>query len=232
MNRKSIFLHLLSGVVLIAALIFLAVKYSGAVTGMIRDPEEFRSLLLSYGRASSLVFIGFQILQVVIATIPGELVQVAGGYVFGTAAGTLYSALGILTGYLIVFFFSRLIGYPIVTIFVSQDKIQRIKLYFNTKKADIIIFLLFLIPGVPKDFLVYVAGITPVKPLRFFLLTMIARLPALWGSSFIGANLQQENYLLVAFVFGLSAILFIVGFLLKDRIVNAIEARYLRRAKE
>jgi uncharacterized membrane protein YdjX (TVP38/TMEM64 family) len=80
--------------------------------------------------------------------------------------------------------------------------------------------LLFLIPGIPKDTLTYIAGLTPVKPLRFLLISMLGRFPGLWGSAYIGANLQEKDYLPVWILSGVSVVLFVAGLLLKDKIIG------------
>lgn len=221
MSKKLEFPILLNIILLISFVLsisFVTYKYSAQVYQLISEPEQFRSLLLSYGQASVFIFILFQILQVVIATIPGEFVQIAGGYVFGTITGTIYSTIGIMIGYIIVFTITRMIGYPLVKVFVSQNKIEKLKSLIQTKKSDALLFFLFLVPGVPKDFLVYVAGLTPIQPVKFFAIIVLARFPALFGASYLGASIAQRNYLMVAITFGISIALFIIGFLLKDRI--------------
>ena len=227
---KKIELQVLVNIVLLIVFVLLiviiSVKYSSQIYRVISEPDLFRDLLLAYGNASILVFILFQVLQVIIATIPGELVQIAGGYIYGTWFGTLYSLIGILIGYFIVFWLTRLLGYPLVKVFVPEEKYKKISNLIKTKKSDAILFLLFFIPGLPKDFLVYIGGLTPVEPLKFFLIITFARFPALFGSSFIGAHLEQENYLIVAIVTGLSALLFIVGFIFRDKILAKIESVY------
>jgi len=93
------------------------------------------------------------------------------------------------------------------------------------------VFLLFLIPGIPKDTLVYVAGLTPIKPLTFLPICLIARLPALWGSAYIGANLQEKDYLPVWIVSGVALVLFVLGVIFKDKIIGLVtRLRYHRSA--
>jgi len=84
------------------------------------------------------------------------------------------------------------------------------------------VFLLFLIPGIPKDTLVYVSGLTPIKPLTFLPICLIARLPALWGSAYIGANLQEKDYLPVWIVSGIALVLFVLGVIFKDKIISFV----------
>jgi uncharacterized membrane protein YdjX (TVP38/TMEM64 family) len=162
------------------------------------------------------------VLQIVVAAIPGEVVQIAGGYIFGTLAGTLYLMTGVVLGTLIVFYASRMLGYPLVRVFVSESRLEKFGFIINSGKSEIAVFVLFLIPGLPKDVITYVAGLTPIKPLRFIALATLGRLPALFASAFIGANLQQKDYYTVFVLSALAVVLFFAGIILKDRIIELL----------
>jgi uncharacterized membrane protein YdjX (TVP38/TMEM64 family) len=137
---------------------------------------------------------------------------------------------GILLGSMIAFFAARLLGYALVKTFVSPKKLEQFGFLINNPKSEIAMFALFLVPGIPKDSLVYIAGLTPIKPVRFFLLSMIARFPGLWGSAYIGANLQEKDYLPVWIMSGAALVLFVAGVLNRDRIIAWLHR--LRRHEE
>jgi uncharacterized membrane protein YdjX (TVP38/TMEM64 family) len=222
-KREPVFyINLVVFAVFIAALVFVTVKFTPSIMGMIKDPEQFRDLLLSYGSMSAFVYMLFQVLQVVIAVIPGEVVQIAGGYVFGAVWGTALTVAGILVGTAIVFFATRLFGYKFVKSLIPQKDLEKFNFLVNGEKAEIAMFVLFLIPGLPKDVLTYIAGLTPIKPLRFLLISSIARLPGILGSAIIGASLQNKNYVAVIVVSVIAIVLFVGGLLLRDRIINKI----------
>jgi uncharacterized membrane protein YdjX (TVP38/TMEM64 family) len=206
--------------VFLGLIIFASVKLTPSVTRLIRRPEDFKVFIDSYGPVSALVYILAQALQVVVFVIPGEIVQVAGGYIFGTGLGTLYSVAGILLGTVIGFLAARLLGYSLVKAVVSPKKLEEFDFLINNPKSEIAMFVLFLVPGIPKDSLVYISGLTPIKPLRFFLISMIARFPGLWGSAYIGANLQEKDYLPVWVLSGVALVLFVVGALNRERIIG------------
>ncbi len=232
MGKKIEISVIVNSILFIAFILLVSViglKFYDQVYNLIREPAQFRELILSYGQLSILIFILFQVLQVVVATIPGEFVQIAGGYIYGTWAGTIYSALGIILGYLIVFSITRLIGYPLVKVFISARKIEELTNLIHTKKSDALIFLLFLLPGIPKDFLVYAAGLTPLEPGRFFAIVALARFPALFGASFMGAHLEQKNYAVAAITFGLAVVFFGLGILWKDQLLAVLEKRLPKR---
>lgn len=212
--------------IFLVAMAALTIKYGPAITELISDPDGFREFIASYGKLSILVFVGFQILQVVIAAIPGEFVQIAGGYIFGSFFGTLYSVAGILAGAAIAFFTARFLGIKAVSKLLPEKSVEKFKFMMGTRKSEIIVFLLFLIPGLPKDILVYVAGLSPIRPLRFFSIYTIARMPGLLGSSIIGANLQDQNYFLAISIFVLSCLLFLGGLFSRDAILRKLKKHH------
>ncbi len=206
----------------ISVIAYVGIRFGPQITELAKKPEGLARLLNSYGWKGVLVFIGIQILQVVVAAIPGEFVQIAGGYIYGTWLGTLYSLTGIVLGSVLVFFIARFLGYPVVRLFVSSKQMEKYNFMINNKKTDAAMFVLFLIPGIPKDVLTYIAGITPVKPLKFFAIITIGRLPALLASSYIGSSTEKGNYVIVILLSVAAIILFAAGILLKDRIINIV----------
>jgi len=207
-------------------IIYLTIRYGPEMTMFVSDPHAFREYLLSFGPWSAVVFMLFQVLQVVIAVIPGEPVQIAGGYIFGTFLGTVYSTLGITAGYIIIFTSVRLLGFPLVKALVPAKEFEKFGALINSPKLETTIFLLFLIPGVPKDILVYVAGLTPIQPVLFFIIITFARTPAVIGSSFIGAKIQSSQYLIAIIVSLAASILFVLGYIFKQRVIDFLHLRF------
>jgi len=204
----------------IGLIAFITIRYAGSITHLVKNPAKFRLWLAEYGALSVVIFVLFQMLQVIVAAIPGEFIQIAGGYIYGTFWGTIYSSVGIILGALVAFGIARFLGYSLVKNVVPPDQLKKFNFLINSPKAEITMFLLFLIPGIPKDTLTYIAGITPIKSNQFFILFAIARFPSMWGASFIGANLQEKDYLPVIVVSVIAAILFIVGLLKKDWLIE------------
>ena len=203
-------------------LVFVTIRFGPELTRLVSNQDKLREWLRSYGYKGAAVFILLQVLQVVVAAIPGEVVQLAGGYVYGVFPGTALSLAGILIGSIIVFYVSRFLGFSLVKTFVSEKNLQKFEFMMNHPKSEVIMLVLFLIPGIPKDVLTYIAGLTPVKPLRFFIIITVARFPGLFGSAFIGANWQKGNYTAVIITSVLAVVLFTAGLLLKDRIIKAV----------
>ncbi len=224
MNKKKIKIAF-QALVLAAfagAVIFLTIKYGPAITRLFAEPEKTRQYLLSYGLAAPLVYMLIHMIQVIVAFIPGEVIQLAGGYVFGTILGSIYSLIGVGLGTAAAFLIVRATGLSLVKAFVPAKEFRRFEFLVNSRKTEMMIFILFLIPGIPKDVLTYIAGLTPIKTLKFLLISTLARFPGLLGSAYIGANLQKKHYSSVIIVSAAAVVLFIVGIIFRDRIIDLV----------
>lgn len=221
-KKVKLVINFILAAVFLTGIIFATIKYGPYITGLASKPQQLKDTLNSFGWRGVLVFMLLQALQVIVAAIPGEFVQLAGGYIYGAWLGTLYSLAGIVTGSVIVFFAARLLGYPIVKSFVSQKNLEKFNFMMNSNKSEAVMFLLFLIPGIPKDILTYIAGLTPIKSLRFFAIITVARLPALFGSSVIGSSTQKGDYLLAVILAVAAILLFTIGLLYRDKIIDKL----------
>ena len=225
-NRKGVWVRILVLMILLAALIYAGIRFAVPLTRFFSDTERFSHYILSFGTWGILVFIAVQVIQVVIAPIPGELTQVAGGFIYGTVLGTAYSMAGILIGSIIVFFAGRLFGYPLLKSVIPADKLRKVEFLINNPKSEILMLVLFLIPGSPKDILSYIAGVTPVRPLRFLLPAMVARFPGILLSSYIGAHVGENRHTEVIVAAAIAVILFVVGVLFQDRLTRSIKHKH------
>lgn len=171
-----------------------------------------------------LMFLTLQILQIVVALIPGAVVQVLGGVLFGGFWGTLLCVLGTFLGEAIVFYVVRRFGKPFVEAVIDSKNIKRLSFLQDTKKCELAVFILFLIPVMPKDALTYIAPLTRIKPSAFFLLSMLARSPWLVVSNVFGSSLESGNLLIMVIMVAIVAVGGVVGILYKDRIINAFRS--------
>jgi len=169
--------------------------YHRELWGIFENREHLKSLILSAGFWAPVIFMGLQVLQVVVAFIPGEITQLAGGWLFGTVAGTVYSIVGITLGSIFNFYVARLLGIRFVAAVAGKKNLERFESYVNTPRIFEILFILYLIPGMIKDVLSYVAGLSRMKLWGFVLISTVGRLPSLALSSYIGHSLGDENWL-------------------------------------
>ncbi len=177
------------------------------------NPEAFRNWVDSYGIWSRVIFIGMVILQVIVAMIPGEAIELAAGYAFGAVEGTVLSMIGIAIGSWIIFWLVRKFGVKIVEVFFDQKKISQVSFLKNTKKTRVLAFLLMLIPGTPKDFLSYFAGLTNLTLLQWLCIVLVARTPSVVTSTLTGAAAGQAKHELAVILLIITALISGAGIL-------------------
>lgn len=199
--------------VLIFVLFCTAVGYFIGVpmVRLAKVPAQFQALVDSYGIWGRLIFVGMVVLQVIVAFIPGEPIELAAGYAFGFLEGSLLTLAGFMIGSWLVFISVRKFGVKLVEVFFPPEKILEFSFLKNPKKTKTIAFLLMLIPGTPKDFLSYFAGLTQLTLKQWLLIVAIGRLPSLITSTATGAAAGQENYILSAIVLGITILLTFAG---------------------
>jgi uncharacterized membrane protein YdjX (TVP38/TMEM64 family) len=197
----------------IAVVLLLAVCVTLFVSHWLRSfsQEDFRDYVRSFGVLAPVLMLGLQILQVFIALIPGELVESAAGYVLGPWLGTAICYLGICIASTLIFALTRRYGVRLVEVFISREKINELRFLNTEQKRNTLIFLLFFIPGTPKDLLTYFVGLTDIRLRTFLLLSMVARIPSLITSTFGGHLLGEERYIGAVILYGITGLLSLLG---------------------
>lgn len=155
--------------------------------------DELRSYVESWGAWAPVVFIVLQILQVVFAPIPGELVGAVGGFIFGALPNVLYSTIGLTLGSIGAFVGGRLMGAPLIKLVVSREMWERFR-FLTERKGTFVALILFTIPGFPKDILCYILGFSPMGFLPFVIVCTIGRLPGTIMLSYSGSAVYDENW--------------------------------------
>lgn len=183
-----------------------------------REPEAFRLWVEQFGVLGKLIFVLMVFIQVLVALIPGEPVELAAGYAFGFWEGTLLSMIGIVLGSAVIFLLVRKFGVKLVEVFFANKEIKQLNFLKNNKKTAVIAFLLMLIPGTPKDFLSYFAGLTNLKLGQWLLIVTVARIPSLVTSTGTGAAAGDKNYLLAGFMLAITAVISLVGIIYYRRL--------------
>ncbi|MBS7301039.1 MAG: TVP38/TMEM64 family protein [Eubacteriales bacterium] len=191
----------------------------------VRQPEQFRAWVQGHGLLGQLAFLGMTVLQIVIAIIPGEPLELGAGYAFGFWRGTLLCEIGILLGGLLVFLFVRRFGVKAVEVFFPREKIESLRFLHNEKRLALWVFILFFIPGTPKDIMTYIVPLTPMKLSTFLLLSTVARLPSVVTSTIGGNALGTGKLTFALIVFSATALISALGILIYRRICKRSEAR-------
>lgn len=172
----------------------------------VSNPEGFRSWVDSHGILGKIGFIGMVVFQVVIAVIPGEPFEIGAGYAFGTIEGTLLTLIGIVIGSAIIFALVRTLGIKVVEVFFSVEKIRSLKFIKDSKRLNLLTFIVLLLPGTPKDLISYFIGLTNIKFSYWMFVVTVARLPSVITSTAAGDALGFKKYKL-AVIFLISTVL-------------------------
>ena len=191
----------------------------------IDDHEKFRAWVDSNGIMAMAAFMGMMVLQVIIALIPGEPLELAAGYAFGPWIGTLLCLVGALIGSIIVFSIVRKFGMKAVTLFFDEEKINKLKFLHNSSQRNFLIFIIFFIPGTPKDLLAYFVGLTDMKISMWIAITAVARIPSIITSTVAADAIGMQNYLFAGVVFGGTLLVSLLGIFIYNRIIKKNNAK-------
>ncbi|NLU25198.1 MAG: TVP38/TMEM64 family protein [Clostridiales bacterium] len=178
------------------------------------EPEHFRLWVDQHGLWGRAAYVGMMLLQVFVAVIPGEPLEIGGGYTFGAVEGTLLCMLGASLGSFLVFAFVRRFGMRAVEIFFPKEKIQSLRFLQSSRKRDVLFFFIFMIPGTPKDLLCYFAGLTDMKLTTWFLICTVGRIPSIVTSTVGGDALGGKNYWFAIIVFAVTVAVSVTGLLI------------------
>ena len=192
--------------------------WGGEVFRFIADPERVRAYVAENPILSRLFFIGITFIQVIFAFIPGEPVEIGAGYAFGGIEGAIVSLVGILLASILIFKTVRRYGRPVVELFFTPEQIDSVKFLQNPKDVTILTFVIFLIPGTPKDILTYLAGLTPITMKHWLIITTVGRLPSVFTSTVGGSLLNSEKYVQAIIIFALTVVLAFIGIMIYRRI--------------
>jgi uncharacterized membrane protein YdjX (TVP38/TMEM64 family) len=214
--KKSILLRILSLLVLIglAAYIF----YYFDLIRFFQDKNQILQFIKSYHPYDKLVFILLQIIQVVAAPIPGELSGILGGYLYGPFWGTVYSTIGLTLGSWIAFMLARFFGEPLLENVVKKEVFEKFE-HFMEHKGLLVSFLLFLIPGFPKDYLCYIMGVSLIPTGTFIIISTAGRLFGTIMLSVTGAFAGNGQYTFLTIIMVLGIVIFIAAYYYHDKIL-------------
>ena len=197
-----------------------------------RDPENFRAWVESAGAWGTLAYAGMVIVQIIVALIPGEAMEIAGGYAFGAVEGTLLCLAAATVGSMIVFGLVRRYGVRLVEVFFSVEKLRSLGFLQASKKRDILFLLIFMIPGTPKDLLCWFAGLTDIKLPVWLLICSLGRIPSIVTSTVGGDALGTERYMLAVLVFALTLLISAGGLFAYNRISGKSDVKDTEKGAE
>ncbi len=189
----------------------------------LREPEAretFRGFIDSLGVLGAVLMLVLQTVQVIVAIIPGEPIEVLLGIMYGTLGGLTLSLLGIAIGQSAVYFLIKRYGLAFAGKFVDVKKFENLKFLNTDSQRDTLVFLLFFIPGTPKDILTYFVPFTGMKFSHFIILSTLARIPSVVTSTWAGATLSEGMIMRSAAIFAVTGIMGLAGILINERITR------------
>ena len=181
----------------------------------------FKEEISNSGFKGLLLLFSLQVLQMLLVVLPGEPFEIIAGMCYGSIGGTIFITASVFITTTLIFFTVRKLGHKYLYNFFKKEKIDKImksKLLSNEQNLEIVLTLLFVIPGTPKDLLVYIGGLLPIKPLRFILISTFVRFPSVITSCMIGANITNGNW-------KLSILISIITFLLSILCIYIVNRR-------
>ncbi len=199
--------------VAIVAFVVCAIVFGDAMLGVITNPDRFQNWLEGFGAFDEVIFVALRILQTMIKVIPSAALEVASGYAYGVVKGTALCVLGNAIGSLIEILLVKKFGKKLVEKIVSVEKLGVLKAFRENGNAYAVLFLIYLLPFVPKDMLTYVVGLTSINPFMFLLVTSVARIPSILPFSLSGSALAAERYTLAIVTLVVIVLLAVLGFI-------------------
>src|SRR5215510_3457973 len=218
---------------LLAIVIWLVAADAAIIRFTVRlyqDKKFLKDTVRAWGWMAPLVFMAIQALQVIISPIPGEITGPVGGALFGTLWGLTYSTIGLTVGTLICFWMGRKWGEPLVRPFLSEHHWNRMNFIIEAEGA-IICFVLYLIPGFPKDIISYLFGMSPMPFWVFAVVSTLGRIPGTWISSYFGAHVAEQQYVYAIAFIAIIAALGLPLWYYRERILARMHRRHQAKKK-
>ena len=208
-RRRITAIAALSAFIVISVVIFATV--GSRLVRFVSDSEAFRAWIDERGFVGKLAYIGIVFLQIVVAIIPGEPIELVAGYAFGAWQGLLLAEIGILLSSAAIFVAVKKWGTRAVEAFIPREKFETLSFLQNDARRNAIVFLIFFIPGTPKDVITYFVGLTPMTLRDWLLITTIARIPSVISSTLTGAAVGESNFLAAGIIYGITALFSLAG---------------------
>ncbi len=208
-------------ILLLTAYVFWDIATSGPLTSFMTNREALIETVESVGVFGPLAYILLQILQTVVAPIPGGVISPIGGFLFGWF-GVLWTSIGATLGAWIVFYIAKKYGRSLVEKIVKKEAVDKFDFILG-RRATLILFLLFLIPGLPDDTICYVGGLTKVPIRTLLIIFFIGRLPAVIVNNYFGMGFSEGNYLALGICTVLSILLLSFIYWKQDWIISSLK---------
>ena len=184
------------------------------------DSEKLVSYIEGFGIWGAFVLVGIQIFQIILALIPGELVEFVSGVIYGTLWGTVICLVGVALGELLVYMLVKWLGMRFLNKIISPREFKKLTFLNDEKKLEYVVFLLFFIPGTPKDVLTYFMPLTKIDVRRFLAISTIARIPSVLSSAYAGATFAEGDLMQTVIIYAVIGAISILGIFIHNRFIK------------
>ena len=189
------------------ALTFIAINFIKSI----KDPAEFKARIESYGSLSYALMMFIQISQIIVALIPGEFIEFLAGTLYGWLGGLIFCLAGVAIGQAAIFKAVRFFGKDFVENAAGSKAMEKFSFLKDEKKLKRIVFLLFLIPGTPKDLLTYAVPLTKISLRDFLAITLFARIPSIVSSTYAGSKYGNSEYKAMIIAYSVILVITLAG---------------------
>lgn len=230
-NSKKAFKIIM--LILIIAIIVAIIYYLFPVVKNLSTPEgqvAFKEKISNSGVLGFLMLFGLQFAQIFLFVIPGEPIEILAGICYGPIWGTIFVMISAAIITLFIYLLVHKFGRKFIYDFCGEEKIKKIenaKVFKNPKTISFIVFILFFIPGTPKDLFTYIVALLPIKPLNFIIISTIARFPSIISSTLAGDNLLAGNWQMSLIIYGATFLIVGIAILImrkfdKDKVTDEV----------
>jgi uncharacterized membrane protein YdjX (TVP38/TMEM64 family) len=207
------------------------ILYKSGLFHFFMDREKLKGFLNSLGPLSFAGFILLQALQVVAAPVPGEVTGVLGGYLYGSCLGLILSTIGLTFGSWLAFFLSKTFGRPFVDKFVSRKTLDKYD-YLLHHKGAFLVFVLFLIPGFPKDILCYILGLGHLSTKEFLAISTVGRFGGTVLLTVGGSYLRHQQYREFFTLLGIAVVVVFLAMVYKEKMERLFRIWHISSRKK
>jgi len=180
------------------------------------------TILGAHRKGAFLALIFLQMLQIVVCILPGQPIQFASSYLYGVVGGLLIALIGAVIGSIITYRLANFLGNDAMHLVFGEQRVKDYIRKLNSSRSLTIVFLIYLIPGIPKDLVSYVAGISDIELKSFLLVSTAGRIPGLMGSLLVGTFWQSKNYVGLAIVAIIMLAILLLCFKYRERIMDKL----------
>lgn len=203
----------------VTVFIILYLTLGRELAAIISDKETFKAWIASFDIYDEVIFVAVRAIQTVVKIVPAEPLEIGAGYVWGTYKGFALCMLGTEIGSAIILILTYLFGTRLLNFMFDLEQINKWSFINNSKKKYLLLTVIYLIPGTPKDFITYFVGVTKTKVLPFLLVTGIARIPSIISSTWCGQLLDTRSVKIFVLAFSLiTAVSMIAGYFVQKRL--------------